>query len=183
MSVQHIINEALIEYDTVEPVISYLKKTIIQGIKTTSDTERSRFKFVNENGEVLLDTEVELLAVFYDKFNIWSWAWSLTGPTNAENYLSKEILLYALKLGSDMAYIKSILTTSRGVIKDITQIDINLAISSSIIKQPYVLPFIYTINDSNLIYYFILLNKADLEQIGKKIAKLPNTDIDNFDEE
>ena len=74
---------------------------------------------------------------------VWSWAWSQPGLTNSENYLAKEILLYALKLGSDLSYIKSILTTSRGVIKDITQIDINLAIGSSIIKQPYIYPYVF----------------------------------------
>lgn len=178
MSVQHIISEALIEYDSALPVIRYLQKNIIEGVHTTNDTERSRFKIINDDGQVLLETEVELLAVFYNKFNIWSWAWSLILPTSAENYLSKEILLYALKLGSDMAYIKSILTTSRGVIKDITQIDINLAISSSIIKQPYIFPFIYHINDNDLIYYFILLNKPELEKIGIELA----SKTDNIDE-
>lgn len=169
MSVQHIISEALIEYDSAQPVIQYLKKNTVEGTHTTSDTERTKFKIIDDNGEILLETEVELLAIFYDKLNIWSWAWSLTLPTNSENYLAKEMLLYSLKLGSDMAYIKSILTTSRGVIKDTTQIDINLAIGSSIIKQPYIFPFVWTESDYKLIYYFILLNKPELEKIKKKL--------------
>lgn len=177
MSVQHIISEALIEYDTAQPVIRYLKKRgIIEGFKTTSDTERSRFKFVSDDGEVILDTEVELLGVFYDKFDVWSWAWSLTGLTNAEIYLSKKILLHGLEMSSDTAYIRSILTTSRGIIKDITQIDINLAVGASFIKQPYIFPFIYHINDNDLVYYFILLNKKDLDKLGREISNLGNDD-------
>lgn len=182
MNVQHIISKALIEYDTAQPVIRYLVKNArnIKGNKTNNDFERTNFEFIDENGEVVLKTEVEILAVFYDKLNIWSWGWSQTGLTNAENYLSKEILLYALKLGSDLSYIKSILTTSRGVIKDITQIDINLAISSSIIKQPYIYPFIYPIENNLLVYYFILLNKTDLDKLAQQISN--NTDVTSFDD-
>jgi len=164
-------------------LIRYLKKnTDIEGFKSTNDTERTKFQFINNDGEIILDTEVEILAVFYDKLNVWSWAWSQTGIFNSENYLSKEILLYALKLESDMAYIKSILTTSRGIIKDITQIDINLAISSSIIKQPYIFPFVYHIDNSDLIYYFILLNKPELEKLNEKINKLSKDENNGFDE-
>ena len=175
MSVQHIIKKSLEEYDATQPVIRFLRKnTDLEGFKTTNDTERSRFKFIDKEGNVVLDTEVEILAMFYDKFNVWSWAWSQTGILNSENFLAKEILSYAVKLGTDLTYIKSILTTSRGVIKDITQIDINLAISSSIIKQSYIYPFIHRVNDYNLIYYFILLNKNDLDELRQKIKNSKN---------
>lgn len=178
MNVQHIISEALISYDSAKPVIRYLQEyAYFEGIKSGSDTERTKFKFIDkETNEVLVDTEVETLAIFYDKLNVWSWAWSQTGLTNAENYLSKETLLYALKLGSDLSYLKSILTTSRGVIKDITQIDINLAIGSSIIKQPYIYPFIYKIDNNHLIYYLILLNKESLDKLKDKIKNTIHTE-------
>jgi len=182
MNVPDIISKALIEYDTAKPVINYLlNNTYYEGFKTNNDYQRSKFKFINkETNEAIIDTEVEILAVYYDKLKVWSWSWSQTGLTNAENYLAKEILLYALKLGSELAYIKSILTTSRGVIKDITQIDINLAIGSSIIKQPYIYPYVYSIDNYNLVYYLILLNRDDLDKLGQKLnQKLEknNTDI------
>lgn len=172
MNVKHIISESLSEYDAASPIIRYLlNQTYIEGNKTTTDFQRTKFKFIhNDTKEVILDTEVETLAVFYDKLNVWSWAWSQTGLTNAENYLAKEILLYALNLGSELSYIKSILTTSRGVIKDLTQLDINLAIGASIIKHPYIYPFIYSIQNNNLIYYFILLNKEQLDVLNKKLS-------------
>lgn len=172
MDIPHIISEALIEYDSAQPVVKYLQNNAyIEGFKTTSDLERSKWKFVDkETDEVLIETEVEYLAIFYDKLNVWSWAWSQTGLTNSENYLSKDILMYALKLESDLSYIKSILTTSRGVIKDPTQIDINLAIGASFIKQPYIYPFEYKIDNYNLIYYVVLLNKNDLDKLKNKIS-------------
>ncbi|AYV85123.1 MAG: hypothetical protein Satyrvirus4_20 [Satyrvirus sp.] len=170
MDVQSIISNALIEYDTAQPVIRYIiRNTSLEGVKTSTDTERSSFKFIDkETKEVLIDTEVEILAIFYSKLKVWSWAWSQPGLLNSENFLAKDILIYALKLGSDMSYIKAILTTSRGLIKDSNQIDINLAIASSIIKQPYIYPFVYPVDGDNLIYYFILLNKADLDKLQKK---------------
>lgn len=172
MNIQHIITNALIEYDSAQPVIRYLKKyTTYEGYKTLVDTERTKFRFIDiKTKELVIETEVEVLGIFYDKYNVWSWAWSHIGLTNAENYLSKEILIYALKLGSDLAYLKSILTTSRGEVKDKIQIDINLAIGASIIKQPYIYPFEYSINNNHLIYYFILLNKEDLNKLNKKLS-------------
>lgn len=170
MNVQSIISNAIVEYDTAQPTIRYLlKNTHVDGIKGNTETERIKFKFIdNKTKELIVDTEVETLAVYYDKLKIWSWAWSQTGLLNAENYLSKEILIYALKLGSELSYIKSILTKSRGVITDINQIDINLAISSSIIKQPYIYPYVYPIDNNNLVYYFILLNRESLDALSKK---------------
>jgi hypothetical protein len=179
MNNQHIIYNALIEYDTVQPVIRYLlKHTKLIATKTHTDTKRTIFKFVdNTTNEVVLETEVEILGIFYDKLNIWSWSWSIPDLMHSENYLSKEILIYALKLGFDLANVKSILTTSRGTITDRTQVDINVALGAYIIKQPYVYPYIYKINNYNLIYYVILLNRTDLAKLSEKIIKKPNHDI------
>ena len=167
MNIQHIISEALVEYDTARPVIRYLQKyAYFEGIKSESDTVRTKFTFIdNETDEKIIETEVETLAIFYDKLNVWSWSWNHLGLTSAENYLSKEVLLYALKLDPDLSYLKSLLTTSRGIIKDPTQIDINLAVASSIIKQPFVYPYIYQIDNNHLIYYLILLKNRQSNPI------------------
>lgn len=183
MNLQHVISEALVEYDAARPVIRYLQKnTDFDGVKSTNDTVRTKFKFSDKNtNEVIVDTEVETLAIFYDKLDVWSWAWSQTGLTNAENELSKKILMYALKLDPDLSYLKSILTTSRGPIYDVTQIDINLAIASSIIKQPYIYPYIHRVEDQNLIYYIILLNKEELDKLKNKIKNSKESDEYNSD--
>lgn len=176
MNIQHIISSALIQYDAAKPTIRHLmNNAYIEGIKTTVDVERSKFKFFDKKTkELIVDTEVEFLGIFYDKLNIWSWAWSHTGLTNAESYLSKEILQYALRLTSDMSYLKTILTTSRGVIKDVTQVDINVALGSSIIKQPYIYPYVYNIGDYHLIYFVILLNKDALDILSRSLNSTPS---------
>lgn len=177
MNIQDIISKALIFYDSGQPLIRYLKKNAYNdGEKTDNDYKRTIFTFIDiATEEVLIETEVELLAIYYDKHKVWSWAWSQPELFNSENYLSKEILLYALKLDSELSYLKSIITTSRGVIKDPTQVDINLALGSSIIKQPYIYPFVYPVDEYNLIYYFILLNKDALDKLAVKISANPNT--------
>lgn len=178
MNVQSIISNALIDYDSAQPLIRYLLNSTyleVPLIDSNTDLERLKFKFIDKKSNIpIITTEVEILAVFYDKFNVWSWAWSLSGLKNSQYYLSKEILLYALKLGSELTYIKSILITSRGIIKDPNQLDINLALASSIIKQPYVYPYNHQIGDDNLIYYYILLNKDELDVLSKKLAANEN---------
>ena len=173
MNVQHIIREALQDYDSVKPVIRYLEKnTYYEGTKTASDTVRSTFKFIDkETHETIIETEIEILAIFYDKLNVWSWGWAQTGLTNSENYLSREILLYALKLDPSLSYLKSVLTTSRGVINDLTQLDINLALSSSVIKKPYIYPFYHKVDNNYLIYYIILINDEPLNALKSKLTE------------
>lgn len=177
MNVQDIIGTALIEYDTAKPTIDYLlKHTGLEGEKTNSDQKRTVFRFFDKTtNKMILETEVEILAVYYDRLRVWSWAWSQTGLRNSENYWAKEILKYALTLESTLSYIKLVLTTSRGTIKDTTQIDINLAIGASIIKQPYIYPFYDQIEDGTLVYYFILLNKPELDKLSKTIVNEEET--------
>ena len=168
MNVPDIISKALIEYDSVKPIIRYLMKNTIPEIKfPTNAIERTKITFVtnSEPKKIILETEVELLAVYYDKYQLWAWAWSLSGLNNSTIYLSKKLLIYALDLGADLTYIKSILTTSRGVIKDNIQVDVNLALGSAFIKQPYIYPFITPLETHNLIYYFILLDQVALQKI------------------
>jgi len=175
MSVQNIISQALENYDKSIAVINYLLNETFLKIDKNDSQQRTVFKFYNKKTKNLLfESEVEIIAIYYDKLHIWSWAWSQTGLKNAENFLSKEILLYSLKLEDDMSYIKNLLCSSRGIINDITQIDINLAIGSDIIKKHYIYPLIHNIDNSNLIYYYILINTD-------KLNKLSIDDNNDFD--
>lgn len=169
MDIADIIQKALMNYDSSQPLINFLQKFKYKIKRTDNDFKRTVMFFEDtESDKVILKTEIETLAIFYDKYKIWSWAWSQPDLLNSENFLAKQILMYSLNLESDMAYIKSILSTSRGIIKDPTQTDINLAISSSIIKKPYIYPFVHKINDTFIIYYLILINNDEIEKIRKE---------------
>jgi len=183
MSIENIIEKSLQEYDSAKYVIKYLiQNTDLEIIDRKKETERIIYKFIHkETREVVIESETELLAVYYDKFRIWCWAWSMAGLLNSRNFLSKEILIYALKLGAEMSYLKSIFTTSRGIINDLAQIDINLALCVGIMKQPYIFAHkkdiqnisdetITTDTEINYLYqYIILLNREDLDNLGKKL--------------
>lgn len=180
MNIQYIIMDALVEYDNAQPTINYLKKNSYYEIekKIPKDTARNVITFIdNKTKEHILTTEIEIIGIYYASYHIWSWAWAHIGLTNNDTYLSKDILTYALKLDTDMAYLKALLSTSRGEIKSDIQIDINLAICSYIIKQPYIYPIELTVNDKVLIYYYILLNKTDLNHLSKKISSTHNDEF------
>jgi hypothetical protein len=167
MTVQNIISQALENYDKTRPTIKYLLNETFLKIDKSNSNQRIIFNFYdNKTKKLLLESEVEIIAIYYDKLHVWSWAWSHPGLMNSENFLSKEILLYSLKLEDDMAYIKNLLCSSRGIINDITQIDINLAIGSDIIKKHYIYPLIHNIDNSNLIYYYILIDTDKLDKLS-----------------
>ena len=163
MNIQYIITKSLLDYDEKAPVIKFLTKESkkIDPLRKNSDTERNNIRFYDENQNLLLETDYEVLGIYYDKLHVWSWAWSHTALNNAETYLSREVLNHALKWGSEMSYLKSMLTSSRSVVRERTQLDIHLALGSTIIKQPYIYPYVYKIGDAKLIYYLILLNRKN----------------------
>lgn len=171
MDVQHIIQEALIEYDQTKPTMHYLLKNMqIILEKNENDLQRDVIKFINKDTNKLeFTSDTEIIGLYYEKLKIWSWGWSLAGRKTSEYYLSKEILIYALSMGPELAYIKSLLTTSRGIINDPTQIDINLAISLSIIKKPYVLQYVYKVGNDNIIIYYIILDVKKMEEIKNSL--------------
>lgn len=172
MDVQHILKDALTEYDKTSDVISYLLKNKYKGYAPNNNLDRTTIEFIDENDKTILKTEIEILGIYYSKFKIWSWAWAQPGLINSQNYLSKQILLHSLNFEPNLSYIKTILTTSRGIINDPYAIDINIAIASSIIKQPYIYPAISNIGKYQLIYYLILLNKKDLDQLKIKEKRI-----------
>lgn len=172
MDVQNILKDALIEYDKTSNVINYLLKNKYKGFAPNNNLDRTTIEFIDENNKTIIKTEIEILGIYYSKFKIWSWAWAQPGLLNSQNYLSKQILIHSLNFEPNLSYIKNLLTTSRGVINDPIAIDINIAIASSIIKQPYIYPSIIKIGKYQLIYYLILLNNKDLDKLRENILTI-----------
>lgn len=170
MNYQDRIVNALIEYDSAEPVIKYLKDQVHDGQRAECDKIRPYLVFRDKKtNEEILKTEFELLAMYYTNKKLWSWAWYQPTLYNSENYLAKQILIYSLGMESELSFIKILLTTPRSIIKDSIQVDINLAISSSIIKEPYIYPMQHNQGDQLVIQYLILLNKEELVKLGDRL--------------
>lgn len=174
MNISDVISKALEDYDSVKPIIKHLQKNASFQIVYPSnpDIQRSVYRFTDKiTNNLILESESELLAIYYKKYNVWSWAWANTSLSEGDTYFSKQLVEHAIRLKSDMSYIKSLLITSRGLIKDDIQIDINLALAASIIKQPFIFTKkIPVTNDKDdfVNHYVILLNKDALTKLKIK---------------
>jgi len=171
MDVKYIISKSLENYDSVSSVIRYLKnKNKVKLLPRVRKNDRDLWTFFDVvTNEVILETEVEYLGVYNTKLKIWCWAWSIPVLSSIHVNLSKEMLLYALTLGPESSYLKTILITSRGAIADPIQLDIHIALASYILKQPYVCPFELPIEGYNLVHYYIMLNTEAINKLSKKI--------------
>lgn len=167
MNPHNIIINSLIEYDKRQEVIQYLKNNCkCEVTYTKNEFEKSIFTFIHhDTDEIILKTEVESVGSFYEKYNVWHWAWTSPILLNSQNNLSKKIIKYAIDLPPEMSYIRSILITSKGIVKDWFQIDINLAISGFIVKQPYIYVLSNFDGEYHSYHFYFLLNKEELDKI------------------
>ena len=177
MDTKYIISKSLEDYDSNADVIRFLKKnTRLETIEKKIDTERDLWIFYDINtNEVLFETEVEVLGIYHKKVGVWIWAWSVPKYSIIKINLSKELLLYALSLGFEASYIKTLLITSRGSIVDPIQLDIHIALASYIIKKPYIYEYEQLIDNYSLFRYYILLNTTALDKIHQKIKSDSST--------
>jgi hypothetical protein len=174
MDVKYIISKSLEDHDRIALLIRYLKdKTKVRLVPQKRNNNRDLWTFYDVNtNEPILETEVEYLSIYNSKLKIWCWAWSVPLLSSLNINLSKEMLLYALKLGPELSYLKSILITSRGTVVDPIQVDIHLALASYILKQPYVFPYKHPM-ETYMVYYYILLNTDGLNELFEKIKSEP----------
>jgi hypothetical protein len=119
----------------------YLKYIMCNDITFNESNEMITFNIDEHN-----DFYFELLSSFDFQNNIWIWSWLLTSLERKQNKLSRGLLNYGLDLepssNSDEHYmIKSLLVNSRILIEDYIQLEINLAISSYLLRDR--LLFIY----------------------------------------
>jgi hypothetical protein len=125
-----------------------------------------------DDPDITFQTEYELLGVYSEKNRIWSWSWGIAVKSIADNYLARKLIKYAVDLEQDRGYMKFLLTTARGIIQDTTQIDINLAVASYILKQPYIYEHKLNIGtdgvDNIIRYYMIMVEKDIIEEHVKK---------------
>ena len=77
--------------------------------------------FYDKNSKILLKSEFQLLAEYYEHYNVWVWGWGLPYGTNKNQItLSKNILDYGINITENdiksdpvNLFLKSIFTNSR----------------------------------------------------------------------
>jgi hypothetical protein len=116
------------------------------------------------NGKNKETFDYELLGYMDNNEKIWVWSWVLTNVDPELSLMSRDILKYGIDLDPksntlEHFMLKSLLVNSRSVIDENTQLDVNLAIFSFILKEK--IHFIYPRrrlidkNKYNTFYYLI----------------------------
>jgi hypothetical protein len=105
--------------------------------------------FLDENKKVLLESSYEILGIYLPKQHIWKWSWSIPTWHKKFTFISRKILEWAFNLDQDKEYLlRSKLINSKIKIINNLQLDMHIAISSYIGKQPLIFKFYNRIDDS-----------------------------------
>jgi hypothetical protein len=151
------IRSALEYYDNHQlEIIELLKK--IEFIKIIHNSpSTNQIIFYDSDKKVLLESNYETLGFYFQTSNIWRWAWSMPTLSKNDSSISRKILNYAFDLEPTKEYIlRSELINSKILIKSDLQLDIHIALSSYLIKKPFIfkLPLGFNENsDDDLISY------------------------------
>jgi hypothetical protein len=159
-SLSQTIKIAIEKYDNIcEKNNKYIKN---RNISILNDKNQIKFIFDNYTE----DFDCELLGYFDNQNNIWIYSWVLTNIESSLTKTSKELLEYGLKLEPDTNtdehfMIKSLLVNSRIQIEESIQLDINLALYTSLLKDKikFIYPKISYIDEShkNFITFYYLI--------------------------
>jgi hypothetical protein len=122
--------------------IKYIK--FIDNINMTDD-----IIFYDENKKILLESSYEILGVFLPKTQLWKWSWSIPSFNKKHTFISRKILEYAFNLDNNKEIsLRSDLTNSKIKIVNDLQLDIHIALSSYIGKQPLIFKFYNKFEDN-----------------------------------
>ncbi|AYV76853.1 MAG: hypothetical protein Barrevirus2_6 [Barrevirus sp.] len=102
------------------------------------DLEYSVITFYNKNMKELFRSRYEFIGIYNPKVNIWIWGWAVPSLKRSQINLIKKVLNYGINLDQESIFLKSELITSRFKIVNELQLDMHLAISSYISKEPCV---------------------------------------------
>ena len=151
------IKMALEKYDTTCKI--YEKYINNNNISIKNDLEIT-FNFDNNSDEF----NCEILGYFDNQNLIWIYSWVLSNVDLKKTKFSRELLDYGLKLEPDSNtdenfMIKSLLVNSRIQIQESIQLDINLAIYTSLLRDK--IKFIYPrrtqLDETNYITFYYLV--------------------------
>lgn len=104
--------------------------------------------FYDEHKKILLESSYEILGVFLPKSKLWKWSWSIPIISKKYTFISRKILEWAFNLDHIKELpLKADLTNSKIKITNELELDIHIALSSYIGKQPLVFKFYNKVYD------------------------------------
>ena len=104
--------------------------------------------FYDEKKKILLESSFEIMGLYLPKNNMWKWSWSIPSIHKKYTFISRKILEYAFNLHHTKEFpLRSDLINSKIKINNDLQLDIRIALSSYIGKQPLIFKFYNKIYD------------------------------------
>lgn len=98
--------------------------------------------------KILLESSFEIMGLYLPKNNMWKWSWSIPSIHKKYTFISRKILEYAFNLHHTKEFpLRSDLINSKIKINNDLQLDIRIALSSYIGKQPLIFKFYNKIDD------------------------------------
>lgn len=179
METNFFFEKALHRYDLTQSFMKKIESLVemenlhIDFIMSNIDSNRNKILFIHpENKKILFQSEYEIIGAYYDKLNVWSWAWAMPSLSITDNYTSKKMLTHILGIDQQFSpEIKLIIMTPRSVISDKIQIDTRIAIACYIYKHNYVYRYDETTSDGyNLISYIVLFDNPESDQSFSKFV-------------
>lgn len=159
-NISSIIQVALEKYDVNSEKFAKLssnKKWKLHPPEKDSDMERHTIEFYDLDSNLIYKSRVEILGMYDNKLHIWIWGWAIPTLKKNQTYSSRKLLSHGLDIDEERSFIKVGLVTSRLNIPDKSHFDIHIALSSYILKIPY----IYIHEDDNVDWYMIMLDSAE----------------------
>lgn len=156
----NIINKVLEKYDeNMEKYDKFLKKIKYYKFKT------NKIIFYDEKKNLVNSSRIEMLSIYFNNNNIWSWIWAIPYIKNDQTKLSRNLLNYGLNINIDNfdnIFLKNFLITSRINLNNPLQLDIYIALSSYLLKYPLIIPIEYNFNDKKEEYYIYKKKNYDI---------------------
>lgn len=129
------------KYDIFFKKAKYVK--FVDNNNTTDD-----IIFYDENKKILLESSYEIMGIYLPKNNMWKWAWSIPSIHKKYTFISRKILEYAFNLDHTKEFpLRADLINSKIKINNELQLDIRIALSSYIGKQPLIFKFYNKLDD------------------------------------
>ena len=132
--------------------------------------EDSIIEFYDKNNNLLNKYNYEILGVYYNKYNVWTWSWVVPFFKNKQIRLAKKLLNYGLNIdksnnsSSELYYLKAELVNARFQVSDIIQIHIHVALAIYLSKEEikFIYPHKIKLNENDpddyMTYFIIVLN-------------------------
>ncbi len=106
--------------------------------------------FLDENKKELLVSSYEILGIYLPKQHLWKWSWSIPAWHKKYTFISRKILEYAFNLDYSKEHLlRSKLINSKIKIINNLQLDIHIALSSYIGKQPLIFKYYNVVDDND----------------------------------